>query len=132
MPGDRGPRMRQANVAGGRPVAHRVCVSVEEEAVLARRAAAERVTVARLLVESALSGGGETPSERRVLVEELFAARRELARVGVNVNQLARKANVGEGFPVEEARAFLVESRALAARIDAAIDAVASLGVAAA
>lgn len=129
---DRGEveRTRRANVAGGRSVRHVVMTSPEEEGVLALKAARARVTIPRLLVESALSEGGETPTDRRQLMVDLFAARRELARVGVNVNQLARKANVGDGFPVEDARGYLVASRALAARIDAAIDRLSAEGVA--
>lgn len=124
-------RTRRANVAGGRVTVHKVRTSPAEEELLTAKAAAGQVTIVRLLIESALADGGETPTERRRLLEDLFAARLELARVGVNVNQLARRANLGEGFPVEEARGFLVESRALARRIDETIDAVAALGVAA-
>lgn len=125
-------RRRRANVAGGRQAVHKVRVSAEEEAALLARVDGDPLQVARLLVESALSDqAGETVSERRRLLEALFAVRLELARIGVNVNQLARRANVGDGFPVEEARAYLVESRKVARRIDGAIDAVASLGVAA-
>ena len=51
------------------------------------------MSVPRLMVESALSGV-ETPTERRRLVAELFEARRLLATVANNVNQLARAANI--------------------------------------
>jgi hypothetical protein len=45
------------------------------------------------LVESALEEL-ETPTERRQLIAELFEARRLLAAVANNVNQLARSANI--------------------------------------
>lgn len=123
-------RRRRASVPGGRRVVHKVRVSPEEETALLALAGGDPLRVARLLVESALADGGETPTARREVMVELFACRRELARVGVNVNQLARKANVGDGFPVEDARGYLVASRALAARIDAAIDRLSAEGVA--
>jgi len=86
-------RRRRANVAGGRRHYHRVKVTPEEEAELVARALAEGVTVARLMVEAALSGVGETPTQRRNAMAELFAIRRDLAGVATNINQLARLAN---------------------------------------
>jgi hypothetical protein len=74
-------------------VAHRVKVTVEQEARLVELAAARGITVARLLVESALSGGPESAAARAGTVVELVALSRAVGRVGVNVNQLARAAN---------------------------------------
>ena len=51
------------------------------------------MSVPRLLVESALSGV-ETPTDRKEQIAELFEARRLLATVANNVNQLARSANI--------------------------------------
>ncbi len=70
-----------------------VTLTKAERDQLRARAAELRVSVPRLMVELALSGV-ETPTERRHLVAELFEARRLLATVSNNVNQLARSANI--------------------------------------
>jgi hypothetical protein len=114
-------RRRRANVPGGRQHSHRVLVTPEEEAVLVRLAEASRVTVPRLLIEAAMSGGGETPTERRDAVAGLFSVRRLLAAVSNNVNQLARHANSGFGFP-EEVAATLVAVRRVVVRIDTVVE----------
>lgn len=56
-------------------------------------AAARGITVARLLVESALAGGAESAGARAAVAAELAVAVRALGRVGVNVNQIARVTN---------------------------------------
>lgn len=117
-------RRRRANVAGGRQHSHRVLVTPEEEARLIQLAEAARVTVPRLLIESALAvadGGGETPTARRDALVELFAVRRLLAAVSNNVNQIARHAHAGTQFPAD-ARAALTAVRRVVLRIDDAID----------
>ncbi|QUC01888.1 plasmid mobilization relaxosome protein MobC (plasmid) [Cellulosimicrobium cellulans] len=86
-------RQRRANVPGGRRHYHRVGVTPEEEAMLLQRAAAAKVTVPRLLVESALAEHGETATDRAELLTELFHARRLLAAVSNNLNQVARATN---------------------------------------
>lgn len=124
-------RRRQAN-AEGRERLCEVWATPEVRAQLEeRRVEAGGITMPRLLVEAGLSGGGDTPSERRRLLIELFALRRVLAGVATNVNQAARAAHQG-GFPVEEARAAYADVHRLAGpggRIDAAIDLVAAEGV---
>jgi hypothetical protein len=127
-------RRRRANVEGGRPGSPiKVRVSEAERAELvARCREAGGITVQRLLVESALSGGAGSPSERRAVVVELFGLRRTLSGMAVNLNQAARRANVGDGFPVEDVRGVLLELRRLAGpggAIDAAIDRLAAEGV---
>ena len=124
-------RRRRANVVGGRGPSHRVRVTPEEEARLVRLAEAQRVTVPRLLVESALSERGETPTQRREAMAELFAVRRLLAAVSNNVNQIARHANAGDEFPADAAGA-LAGVRRVAARIDTAIDVLSDTSSAAA
>ncbi len=119
-----GPR-RRANVAGGRRHSHRVLVTAEEEARLVQLAEAARVTVPRLLIESALSARGETPTQRQDVLVELFAVRRLLAAVSNNVNQIARHANAGDEFP-RDAGAALVAVRRVVERIDATMERVAS------
>lgn len=127
-------RARRANVEGGRsgpPI--KVRVSAEERAALDElRAAAGGISAQRLLLESTLAQGIGTPSERRAAVVELFAVRRSLSGMAVNLNQAARRANVGDGFPVAEVREDLLELRRLAGpggRIDAAIDGLSVEGV---
>ena len=84
-------------------------------------AEAQRVTVPRLLIEAALAGGGETPTQRRHAMVALFGLRRSLAGLATNVNQLAAHANAMQRFP-READDVLPEIRRAVARIDAAID----------
>jgi hypothetical protein len=115
-------RRRRANVEGGRQHRHEVKVSPEEEALLLRLAHEQRVTVPRLLVESALAAGaGETPTERRDAMAQLFGLYRLLASVSNNVNQMARATNA-----TGEVQAEMVETlravRRVAERVDAAID----------
>jgi hypothetical protein len=72
-------RKRRANAPGGRRHFHQV-----------------KVTVPRLLVESALADQGETSTDRRELLAGLFHARRLLSSIANNVNQIARASNAGE------------------------------------
>ena len=65
---------------------------MEERRQLRERAAELGVSVPRLLVESALSGG-ETSTDRRAMIAELFEVRGLLAPVANNGNQLAKVAN---------------------------------------
>ncbi len=117
-------RRRRANVARGRRVAYQVKVTGEEQARLIALAEAQEVTVPRLLVESALASVGETSTQRRAAMVELFAIRRLLATVANNGNQLARIANISGEVP-GRLEAVLLELRGLAGRIDAAIDGLA-------
>lgn len=115
-------RKRRANVEGGRQHQHKVKVSPEEEAVLARLAAEQQVTIPRLLVESALaSESSETPTQRKQAIAELFALHRLLAAVSNNVNQIARATNA-TGEAQAETSATLAKVRQVAVRIDEAID----------
>lgn len=112
---------RRANAPGGRQHSHRVLVTPEEEARLARLAAAGRVTVPRLLVEAALAGSGESATVRRDAIAELFAVHRLLAAVSNNVNQIARHANAS-GELSADAAAALAAVRRVAGRIDGVMD----------
>jgi len=117
-------RRRRANVAGGRQHFHKVKVTPEEEGELARLALAQRVTIPRLLVESALSAQtSETPTERRNALAELFAVHRLLAAISNNVNQIARATNA-TGEVGEDLAATLRAVRRTAERIDATVDAL--------
>lgn len=114
-------RRRRANVAGGRQHSHRVLVTPEEELRLLRLAAAQGVTVPRLLVESALAGDRETPSQRRAAMAELFAVRRLVSGIAVNVNQLARQANATHEVPAEAA-ATVTAARRVVERVLVAVE----------
>ena len=118
-------RRRRANYAGGRQHQHKVRVSPEEHGRLLTLALEQGVTIPRLLVESALSiGQGETPTQRREAMAELFGLHRLLAAISNNVNQIARVANA-TGELREELEATLRKSREVASRIDDAIDGLA-------
>jgi hypothetical protein len=117
-------RHRRSNVAGGRQHSHRVKVTPEEEALLVQLAQAQRVSVPRLLVESALAAKGETATQRREAMVELFAVHRLLAAISNNVNQIARHANAGEEFPADAA-AVLVAVRRVAERVNDALEGLA-------
>ncbi|KRE76563.1 mobilization protein [Arthrobacter sp. Soil763] len=96
-------------------------VTVEEEAALVARAEREKVTVPNLLISSALSSHSDSPTERRAIAAELMSLHNLLARSSNNINQLARQANATSEFP-SEAREALKHIRAVAMRIDDAID----------
>lgn len=114
-------RRRRANIAGGRRHKHEVKVTPEEEARLLMLAGEQRVSVPRLLVESALSGGGETPTERRELLAELFAVHRVLSGMANNVNQIAKATNATGEIQADTA-ASLEALRRSARRLDQVID----------
>ena len=117
-------RRRRANAPGGRQHQHMVRVSEAEETQLALLAGEQEVTIPRLLVESALAGVGETPSQRRLAMTELFAIRRQLAGVTTNVNQIARAVNTDGRFPLGSAAA-LARIEEVVERIDQAIEGLA-------
>ena len=118
-------RRRRANAPGGRPHQRMVRVTKAEETQLAQLAAEQEVTIPRLLIESALAGVGETPSQRRVAMTELFAIRRQLAGVTTNVNQIARAVNTDGRLPVGSAAA-LARIEEVVEKIDAAIEGLSS------
>jgi hypothetical protein len=74
---------------------------------LTEKAVRLKVSVPRLLVQAALYGGGASLPERHALYRELVDTRRELIRIGVNVNQLAHHANANDGAILPETSAAL-------------------------
>lgn len=117
-------RRRRANVPGGRQHRHEVKVTPEEEGMLLRLAEVQHVTIPRLLVESALAAErGETVTERKQILTELFALHRFLAAISNNVNQMARATNA-TGVVHGDLRVTLAKVRETAERIDTAIDAL--------
>lgn len=103
---------RRANTSEARAIVHKVRVNVSEEAALVARASEQGVTVARLLVESALAdGGGETRAERENNLRLYFRIERLLANVANNVNQIAKVANTTGGIDIGERRGHLSGAR---------------------
>ncbi|WP_296388120.1 plasmid mobilization relaxosome protein MobC [Williamsia sp.] len=93
----------------------------EQEARLAARASTIRVTVSRLLVESALADKGETASDRAHLATSMFGAYRMLAALSNNINQIARATNASHEVQSDCASA-LVAVRTSAVRINALLE----------
>ncbi len=85
-----------------------------------QRAAAAHVTVPRLLVEAALSETGETATDRSELRAEFFHARRLLAAVSNNLNQIAKATNA-TGEVQADLESTLHAVRAVAERLDHAL-----------
>lgn len=95
-------RRRRANVPGGRTKKHEVWVSAEEEAELYQRALRAGVGIPRLLAEAAMADvPGETMTDRRKQLTELFRLHRTLAGAANNLNQIARATNAEGMLPVE-------------------------------
>ena len=119
---------RRTNSAVGARAVRNVQIKLNEvEARLVEQLEAEQgVTAQVLFVRSLLTGGAEAAAEYERLRDELSAARRLLAAVSANVNQLARQANAaGGGVDVQPVTAeqLAVALRALARSVEG-IDAV--------
>jgi hypothetical protein len=118
-------RRRRANAPGGRQHQHMVKVTDYEEAQLRLRADEQNVTIPRLLIEAALARGGETPTESREKLVELFCVRRQLAGLATNVNQIAHAVNTDGRMPIGSAAA-LARIEEVVDRIDDAIEGLAA------
>lgn len=120
---------RRRRVLGGRQHRHVVRVTPEEEGALLARALRYRVSVPKLLVDSALAGGAEAAasnaSQRDAVLVELFAVHRLLGALSNNVNQMARVANSTGAVPAEYAATF-AKVRETAERIDELVDELSS------
>lgn len=123
---ERAPKpRRRRRVEGGRQHRHEVKVTPEEEGQLVRLALRYRVSIPKLLVDSALAGGASNAaaneSVREELLAQLFSAHRLLAGIANNVNQIARATNAtNEIQPATEAT--LAKVREVAVRIDGLVD----------
>jgi hypothetical protein len=116
-------RERRPNADDGpREIIQKLKLTAAEKAALQLRARKQRVSVPRLLIESALSDG-ETSTDRRELLAALFGLHRLGANIANNVNQLAAKANSEDTFPVA-AEPVLAHIERLLRRIDDTIDQV--------
>lgn len=118
-------RKRQANQAGGRPVQRLLRLTEAENLELGVAAERDGKTVQRFVVEAGLGRArGVDPGQARETITALFGVQHQLAKVGNNVNQLARHANAtGEVLGAELAE----ELRALRAalkRLDEVVDQV--------
>lgn len=119
--------MRRRRVTGGRRHRHVVRVTAEEEGQLLALALRFRVSVPKLLVDSALAGGAEAGASnaaaRSELLVQLFGVHRAVGAVGNNLNQLTRAANA-TGEVDEDIRHTLAAVREVLIRLDAVTDEV--------
>ncbi|WP_461165352.1 MobC family plasmid mobilization relaxosome protein [Arthrobacter sp. R4-81] len=114
-------RRRRANIDGATHYV-RVSMSDSERAHLAALEERTGRSPSEILVSAALySENSESLAERRAMAVEFMAARRYLAALSNNVNQLARHANATDEFP-EAARVVLTRVRAIAERINKMLD----------
>ena len=120
---------RRRRVEGGRHHRHVVRVTPEEEAQLLALALRYRVSVPKLLVDSALAGGSEVAasnaSVRHALITELFGLHRLLANVANNVNQMTRTLHATGELPPQTGE-VLAAARRTAEKIDDVIDGLSS------
>ncbi|WP_168199870.1 plasmid mobilization relaxosome protein MobC [Citricoccus sp. SGAir0253] len=118
-------RKRQSNVVGGRPARRVVKLSASEDAALSLAAVEQGVTVPRLLKESALAvSAGETATDRRRVLTALNVLTGQLARVGNNLNQIARGLNT-DGELHGDVRGSLDELRGVLRDVDEVIETLA-------
>lgn len=123
--GESRPVKRQRRVDGGRPHRYVVKATDEEKQLLADKAAQFKVSVPKLLIDSALAGGADAAAQnesvRHALVTELFGLHRLLAGVANNVNQMTKVLHSTGDLP-PQAGEVLVAARRVAERIDASLD----------
>ncbi|MGV2384104.1 MAG UNVERIFIED_CONTAM: plasmid mobilization relaxosome protein MobC [Thermobifida fusca] len=119
---------RLMRAEGGRRHVITVRVSAAEFEAISARAIAARVSRQRLMVEAALARVDEagqptmTVSERRALVVEFLAVRRQVVGLATNINQIAAAAN--SGHPPDELAPALRAIQSTLARLDEAVDAL--------
>ena len=113
---------RRRRKPGGRERRTNLRMTEDEHDKLTKLAAEAGVSIPRFLIESAL-GGGVKPSQRRIMVTELLAAKNQVAGAANNLNQLARWANTNEAYPPGADRAAEALADALE-RLSVAVDRV--------
>lgn len=113
-------RQRQPNLDGGRRSRFDVKTSPEDAARLRALAAAAGITVPRFLVEAAFADLGETATDRTEKLTEFLRARRLMAAVSNNLNQLTKAANA-TGEVHEDLQLTLARVRHVADQIDEAL-----------
>ena len=120
-PQGRFSRRRRANIEGATQYV-RVSMSEFERAQLKILEERTGRSPSEILVSATLyAENSESLAERRAAAVAFMAARRYLAALSNNVNQLARHANATDEFP-EAARVVLTRVRAIADRINEMID----------
>lgn len=116
---------RRRRVDGGRQHRHVVRVTPEEEGQLLALALQYRVSVPKLLVDSALAGGSSTAaanaSVRHEVIAQMFSTHRLLAGIANNVNQMAKATNA-TGDVQDSMVVTLAKVREVADRIDGFVD----------
>lgn len=120
---------RQAHAVEARTKRYVVKVTTADEALLEASARERQITVARLLVESALapldsrrdSTTAMTETDRQTLLAALYALRQLASNTANNVNQIAKFANENRHFPKDAAETLMV-TRELLLRIDEFLD----------
>lgn len=111
-------RKRQANVTGGRQVRREVTLTPVQDGQLVVAAERANRTVPAFLVEAGLKAGGyQSETERRESIFALFQLREQLARIGNNVNQMAKLLNA-EGEVDTDLRATLAVVREKISAVD--------------
>lgn len=128
---DRTGARRLMRAEGGRRHVITVRVTDAELEAISTRAIGAGVSRQRLMVEAALArvdeaGPAMTASERRALVVELLAARRQVAGLATNINQIAKAAN--SGHPPDDLATALRAIHRTLERLDTAVDALAPPG----
>ncbi|GAA2148736.1 plasmid mobilization protein [Actinomadura napierensis] len=104
---------RLQRAPGGRQNVVKVLMTDEEKVQIAARAKVAGVSMQRLMIEAALAGDEQTASERRGLIAEFAGARRLVAAIGRNLNQLTRAANASGEVPQEVTATMHAAARAL-------------------
>lgn len=124
-PGEKPRQARRRRVEGGRQHRHIVRVTPEEEGQLHALALQYKVSVPKLLVDSALAGGASAAatnaSVRHEVIAQMFSTYRLLAGIANNVNQMAKATNA-TGDVQAEMVVTLAKVREVAERIDAFVD----------
>ncbi|WP_245702890.1 plasmid mobilization relaxosome protein MobC [Arthrobacter subterraneus] len=126
MTDEKGPsrrfgRRRRANIPGQTQYV-RVSMSEMERARLLVLEEQTNRTASEILVSAALyAENSDSLAERRALAVDLMQARRLLASVSNNVNQIARHANAGDEFP-QDAAVAVAAVRRLADRMYEVVD----------
>lgn len=96
-------RKRQLNQVGGRPVKKFLSLTEAEYAELSAAANREGKTLQRFVVEAGIARVREVdPDQVRETITALFGVQHQLAKIGNNVNQIARHANATGGEILRE------------------------------
>lgn len=114
---------RRPRVPGGRPIAVQVKFTAEEFEGVALRAAAAGMSVPSYLALTGLRPEGVASADARSALTNIVGARRVLAGVASNLNQLTHKLH-GTG-EVDAALPAVIEALGrIAARVDEAVESV--------